>query len=308
VKFAFIQSMDADERRKPRRQRIPVSLMCEVLDVSRAGYYAWLKRPPAPRVDSDAELTELITHIHAEHKGRLGIDRMVTELAKLGHAHSAKRVRRLVRAAGLTCVHPKPYKTTTIRDADASGDGLVDLVDRDFVPEGPDQLWFTDITYIHTGTGWAYLATIMDGYSRKVVGWDIAAHMRTELVTNAFTMAIDRRRPPIGQTIIHSDRGSQYTSHEFRALALANGIIPSVGHTGICYDNAPAESFNATIKKELIHQHAWLNPKQVKHATFEYIEIYYNRKRPHTKIGGLSPHEYELHTHTKFDKEPHQTA
>ena len=308
MKFAFIHSLANDERCKPRRQRIPVSLMCEVLEVSRAGYYAWTKRPPAPRVDSDAELTELIRHIHAEHQGRLGVDRLVTELAKLGHAHSPKRVRRLARAAGLTCVHPKPYKTTTIRDADTGNDGLVDLVERRFVPDGPDQLWFTDITYLRTWAGWAYLATIMDGYSRKVVGWDLAAHMRTELVTNALTMAIDRRRPPIGQTIIHSDRGSQYTSHEFRDLALANGIIPSVGHTGICYDNAPAESFNATIKKELIHLHAWPSPGHVKRGVFEYIEIYYNRKRPHTRIGGLSPHEFELHTHPRFDKEPYQTA
>lgn len=308
MKFAFIQSMDGDERRKPRHERISVSLMCEVLDVSRAGYYAWAKRPLSNRVDADAELTVLIKQIHAEHQGRLGIDRIVTELAKLGHLHSAKRVRRLARAAGLSCVHPKPYKTTTIRDADAGSDGLVDLVERDFVPDGPDQLWFTDITYIHTWAGWAYLATIMDGYSRKVVGWDVAAHMRTELVTNAFAMALEGRRPPIGQTIIHSDRGSQYTSHEFRTLALANGIIPSVGHTGICYDNAAAESFNATIKKELIHLHAWPGPGQVKSAVFEYIEIYYNRKRPHTSIGGLSPDEFELHTTTQFDKESHQAA
>jgi transposase InsO family protein len=136
-------------------------LICEVLDVSRTGYYAWKKRPAAPRTDADAELTELIMHIHTEHKGRLGIDRMVSKLAKLGHAHSPKRVSRLARAAGLTCVHPKPYRTTTIRDEAAGGDGLVDLVERTFVPDGPDQLWFTD-TYIRTWSGWAYLATIMD--------------------------------------------------------------------------------------------------------------------------------------------------
>jgi putative transposase len=138
--------MEEDERRKPRQERIPTSLICEVLDVSRAGYYAWKQRPAAPRVDADAELTELIKQIHKDHKGRLGIDRLVSELAKLGCAHSPKRVRRLARAAGLTCVHPKPYKTTTVRD-DTGGDGLVDLVDRKFVPDGPDQLWFTDITY-----------------------------------------------------------------------------------------------------------------------------------------------------------------
>jgi putative transposase len=176
------------------------------------------------------------------------------------------------------------------------------------VPDGPDQLWFTDITYIRTWDGWAYLVTIMDGYSRKVVGWDLATHMRTELVTNALTMAIERRRPPIGQTVIHSDRGSQYTSHEFRTLAMAGGIIPSVGHTGICYDNAAAESFNATIKKELIHQHAWPGLERLKPAVFEYIEAYYNRKRPHTSIGGMSPHEFELHTTPQFDNDLNQAA
>src|SRR5215211_1926609 len=168
-------------------------------------------------------------------------------------------------------------------------------------PGSPDELWFTDITYIFTWAGWAYLASIIDGCSRKVVGWAIADHMRTELVTDALTMAIERRRPAKGQTIIHSDRGSQYTSHEFRGLALANGLIPSVGHTGICYDNAMAESFNATIKKELIHLHTWPALGKVKSAVFEYIEAYYNRKRPHTRIGNLSPHEFELSFQDQLD-------
>jgi putative transposase len=301
VKFAFIQDMEKDERRKPRGDRIPTSLICEVLEVSRAGYYAWKSRPKSNRAREDAEITVLIKKIHEEHHGRLGIDRLMVELAKLGHRHSAKRVRRLARAAGLSCVHPKPYKATTVRD-DAGNDGLVDLVERNFVPDGPDELWFTDITYIHTWTGWAYLASIIDGYSRKVVGWAIAGHMRTELVTEALTMAIERRRPVKGQTIIHSDRGSQYTSGEFRDLALANGIIPSVGHTGICYDNAMAESFNATIKKELIHLHTWPTLGKVKSAVFEYIEAYYNRKRPHTQIGNLSPHEFELTFPVQLDE------
>jgi len=300
VKFAFIRGMEEDERRKPRRDRIPTALICEVLDVSRAGYYAWKTRPKPNRAREDAELTALIKKIHAEHHGRLGIDRLTVELAKLGRRHSAKRVRRLARAAGLDCVHPKPYKATTVRD-DAGHDGLVDLVERSFVPDAPDELWFTDITYIFTWAGWAYLASIIDGCSRKVVGWAIADHMRTELVTDALTMAIERRRPAKGQTIIHSDRGSQYTSHEFRGLALANGLIPSVGHTGICYDNAMAESFNATIKKELIHLHTWPALGKVKSAVFEYIEAYYNRKRPHTRIGNLSPHEFELSFQDQLD-------
>src|SRR5262249_4810450 len=221
-------------------------------------------------------------------------------------AHSPKRVRRLARAAGLTCVHPKPYRVTTIRDD--GGAGLVDLVEREFVPDGPDQLWFTDITYIRTSAGWSYLATIIDGYGRKAVGWVIATHLRSELVTDALKMAIIRRRPPIGQTVIHSDRGSQYTSHEFRELALANGIIPSVGHTGICFDNAMAESFNATIKKELIHLHTWPTLRAVRNAVFEYIAVYYNRKRPHSSIGNTTPSEMEHNSLRIIDSEMAEAA
>ncbi|HZC02897.1 MAG TPA: IS3 family transposase, partial [Gammaproteobacteria bacterium] len=252
IKFAFICDLDEEERRKPRKERIPVSLMCEVLDVSRGGFYAWLTRAKPDREKEDDELTVVIKKIHDDHEGRLGVDRLVAELAKLGRRHSPHRVRRLVRAAGLSCVHPRPYRATTVRD-EANPEGLVDLVGREFVPQGPNQLWFTDITYIRTWNGWAYLVSILDGYTRKVVGWSAGGHMRTSLVTDALAMAITRQRPGIGDVVIHSDRGSQYTSRSFRDMALANGIIPSVGHTGICFDNAMAESFNATIKKELIH-------------------------------------------------------
>jgi putative transposase len=307
VKFSFIRDLNEEERRKPRRDRIPVSVMCEVLDVSRSGFYAWRSRERSERAKEDAELAEVITKIHDEHCGRLGIDRLVTELARSGRRHSPKRVRRLARAAGLSCVHPRPYRATTLRD-DANPDGLVDLVGRDFVPEGPNQLWFTDITYIRTWGGWAYLAAIIDGFSRKIVGWSVDSHMRTSLVTDALRMAIDRERPAIGEVVVHSDRGSQYTSHEFRTLALANGIIPSVGHTGICFDNAMAESFNATIKKELIYLHTWPTLSKVKKEVFHYIEVYYNRKRPHTKIGNLTPCEME-HIHRQgFDAELPETA
>lgn len=301
VKFAFIQDLDEEEQRKPRKERIPVSLMCEVLEVSRAGYYAWLKRELSNRGEEDAELTVIIKRIHTEHEGRLGIGRLVAELAKLGRRHSHKRVRRLARAAGLSCVHPRPYRVTTVRE-EAGSDGLVDFVERDFVPEGPNQLWYTDITYVRTWTGWAYLAAIIDGYTRKAVGWSLDNHMRTSLVTEALTMAVERQRPPVGECIIHSDRGSQFTSDTFRELAFANGIIPSVGHTGICYDNAMAESFNATIKKELIHLHSWPTLAKLKTEVFHYIEVYYNRKRPHTKIGNISPHEMEQISRQEFDK------
>jgi putative transposase len=303
VKFAFIRDMDEEERRKPRKaDRIPISLICEVLGMSRSGYYAWLKREKSDREKEDSELLEVIKNIHEEHKGRLGVERIVAELAKMGRKHSPKRVRRLVRKAGLTCVHPRPYQATTVQDK-AGNNGLVDLVGREFVPDGPNQLWFTDITYIWTWEGWVYLATMLDGYSRKMVGWSVDDHMRTSLVTDALAMAIERQRPEIGDVVAHSDRGSQYTSSEFRDLALANGIIPSVGHTGICYDNAMAESFNATIKKELIYQHTWPSMQDVRKAVFEYIEVYYNRKRPHSGIGYATPCEMEHNFFEEFDRE-----
>jgi putative transposase len=303
VKFAFIAKLVEEDAGKPRRDRFPVSLACEVLEVARAGYYAWLKRGRSKRAVQDEELTAKIIAIDREHEGRYGIDRLHGELARRGDHHSPKRVRRLARAAGLRCVHPRPYKTTTVQ-AKVSPPGLVDLVDRAFVAEGPDEIWYGDITYLHTITGWVYLATVIDGYSRKVVGWSIATHMRTELVTDALTMAIQNRRPEPGQVVFHSDRGSQYTSDSFRDLCLSNGIIPSVGKTGICFDNAAAESFNATLKKELIHLHVWSGLKKVRQAVFEYIEMYYNRKRIQKKLGYLTPVEYDC----GFDREMLQAA
>jgi putative transposase len=287
----------------PRQDRIPVSLACAVLGVSRSGYYAWKKRGPSERALRDAELTELIREIHDEHEGRYGIDRIHGELARRGHRHSPRRVRRLARAAELACVHPRPYRRTTWQDK-ANQRGLVDLVGREFVPYRQDQLWYGDITYIRTLTGWAYLATVIDGYSRKVIGWAVADHMREDLVCDALLMAIRNRRPKNGEVIMHTDRGSQYTGTKFRDLCLGNGIIPSVGATGICFDNAAAESWNATFKKELIHLHVWSGIKKVTRAVFKYIEVYYNRKRIQKKLGYLTPAEYEL----GFDKGMAQAA
>jgi transposase InsO family protein len=206
---------------------------------------------------------------------------------------SPKRVRRLARAAGLACVHPRPYKATTVQDK-ANACGLVDLVGRDFVPAGKNQLWYGDITYIFTMSGWAYLATVIDGYSRKVVGWSVADNMREDMVIDALAMAVRNRDPGIGDVVFHSDRGSQYTGRAFRDACLSSGIIPSVGKTGICFDNAAAESWNATFKKELIHLHAWKDIAHVRQAAFEYIEVYYNRKRIQKALGYLSPSEFEL--------------
>lgn len=302
MRFAFIRDLAAEQPSKPRSERIPVGLMCQVLGVSRAGYYAWAERAPSKHDLDDGELTERIIALDEEHQGRLGVERLTVELAKAGHRHSPKRVRRLARAAGLMCVHPRPYRATTIPDP-ANNHGLVDLVGRDFVPEAPGQLWHTDITYIKVSGRWAYLAAIIDGHTRKIVGWALDTHLRTCLATDALSMAIASENPTIGECIIHADRGAQFTSAAFRDLALSNGIIPSVGHTGICYDNAMAESFNATIKKELIHLHAWPSIDQLRKEVFTYIEIYYNRKRPHSRLGYLTPWDIEQQWAAKLDND-----
>jgi transposase InsO family protein len=226
VKFAFIAEVAEENAGKPRVQRFPVTFMCEMLVVSTSGYYAWKKRPPSARSLRDAELTEKIEKIDAKHEGRCGIERILWDLRDdYSERTSERRVRRLARAAGVECVHPRPYKTTTVRD-ERPPSGLVDLVERDFTADAPDRLWVGDITYVHTLGGFAYLATVIDLYSNRVVGWAVADHMRTELVLEALDMALVGRVPGIGEVIFHSDRGSQYTSHEFRDHCFANGIIP----------------------------------------------------------------------------------
>ena len=284
--------METENKGLPRGVRFPVDFMCRMLGVSRAGYYAWRNRGPSAHAVRDAELTEKIMEIDEEQKHRCGIERIVWELQEDGLWTSERRVRRLARAAGVECVHPRPYVRTTLPDAQAQ-EGLVDLVDRDFRPAAADQLWVGDITYIHTFCGFAYLATVIDLFSNKVIGWMVADHMRTDLVLDALDMALAARRPGVGEAVMHTDRGAQYTSHDFRDRCLANGVIPSVGRTGTCYDNAAAESFNATIKKELIHQHLWLDAEEARSAVFDYIERYYNRVRKQRRLGKLSPLRFE---------------
>ena len=295
MRFAFISSVreEQDESDTPRRDRYPIELMCRILAVSRSGYYAWSNRQESVHARRDAELAAEIVKIDRAHEGRYGIDRIHAELAKAGHATSQRRVRRLARAAGLRCVHPSARrKNTTVQDP-ANHRGLVDLVERDFFPDAPNELWYGDVTYIPSLAGWAYLATVIDGFSRQVIGWAVADHMREELVLDALRMAIARRRPRQGQTVMHTDRGSVYTGRAFRHLCLDHGILPSVGKTGTCFDNAAAESFNAIYKKELIHLSVWSDPRKVRAATFEYVETYYNRIRIQRQLGYLSPAQYE---------------
>lgn len=277
----------------PRRDRYPTDLMCRILCVSRSGYYAWAGRRASAHAQRDAELTARILEIDAEHNSLYGIDRIHAELAKAGQATSQRRVRRLARAAGLRCAHPAAKRTNTTVQDRANQRGLVDLVERDFFPHAPNEIWYGDVTYIRTLSGWCYPATVIDGFSRQVIGWAVADHMREQLVLDALRMAIARRRPRTGQTVMHTDRGSVYTGRAFRDLCLEAGILPSVGKTGICFDNAAAESFNALYKKELIHLSIWRDLRHVAAATFQYVETYYNRRRIQRQLGYLSPAQYE---------------
>lgn len=272
-------------------ESLSVAFMCEQLGVSRSGYYKWVGAQPSRRHRTDVVLLELIRGCFATLDGNPGVRRIHAELAAAGHRVSRKRVWRLMRTAGLQGRHPRAWKRTTV-----AGEHPVpapDLVGRDFTAERPNQKWCGDITYIKTWNGWAYLATVIDLYSRRVVGWALDAHMRTSLVTDALRMALTHRSPSPG-VIFHSDRGTQYTSHEFATFCRKNNIRRSVGRTGICYDNAVSESFFATYKKELIHTRPWPDLKTLKKRTFSWIEEYYNRTRRHSTLKYLTPAEYEL--------------
>ena len=269
----------------------PVDFMCAELEVSRSGYYAWRGRGQSERDTADAELTALIRFMFDALRGNPGVRRIRAELAALGHRLAHKRVHRLMQAAGLQGRHPKAWKRTAVH-----GERPVpapDLLGRDFTAPAANQRWVGDITYVKTWDGWAYMATVIDLHSRSVVGWAVADHMRTSLVIDALRMAITHRRPPAG-VIFHSDRGTQYTSVEFDRYCRDNNVRRSLGRTGICYDNAVAESFFATYKKELIHTRPWPSVKYLKKETFDWIETYYNRQRRHSTINYLTPEEYEL--------------
>ena len=269
----------------------PVVFMCAELEVSRSGYYAWRLNGPSARAIADEGFTVMIRAICRDGRGNPGVRRVRAGLAALGHLLSHKRVWRLMQAAGLQGRHPKAWKRTTVH-----GDWPVsapDLIKRDFTAAAPNQRWCGDITYVKTWQGWAYLATVIDLYSRTLVGYAIADHMRTDLITDALDMAITARRPSPG-VIFHSDRGTQYTSGQFDRYCTKNNIRRSLGKTGICYDNAVSESFFATYKKELIHTRPWPDLKSLREETVDWIKNYYNPIRRHSTLGYLTPREYEL--------------
>jgi transposase InsO family protein len=272
-----------------------VKRCCELFEVSRAAYYQRKKAVPSERDVSDADLLGRIRAVHTESKGTYGSPRVHNELRRQGVACGRRRVRRLMRQAGLEGRCKKRWRKTTVPDPDA--ERAKDLIQRHFGPcDELDRRYVGDITYVMTWEGWAYLATVIDLASRRVVGWALADHMRTELIEDALKMAFFCRRPEKG-VIFHSDRGCQYVSRDYAELARANGVVLSVGMAGQCWDNAVAESFFATIKRELIDTRAWPTRAGLHVAIFDYIEGWYNTRRLHSSLGYRSPAAYEAHIH-----------
>jgi transposase InsO family protein len=268
-----------------------VKRACDLFEVSRAAFYQRLSSTPSARAVADAELSAKIAEIHATSGGTYGSPRVVAELSHQDTHVGRRRVARLMRTAGIEGRVKKRWRRTTI--ADPAAEAARDLIARQFDVGGPtDARYVGDITYISTWEGWAYLATVIDLASRRIVGWALADHMRTELVTDALEMAFTQRRPPAG-LIFHSDRGCQYTSADYTHLARDHQVVLSVGRKGECWDNAVAESFFATIKRELIDTRVWPTRTSLHRAIFDYIEGWYNTRRLHSALGYLSPTSYE---------------
>jgi len=267
-----------------------VPTLCRMLGVSRSGYYAWRSRPPSERARFDAVLSEKIETIHRNSRATYGAPRVHAELRALGIRCGRKRVARLMNRAKLRgCLRGRRIKTTYRA---ALQQAAPDLVERNFVAGEPDRLWVADITYVRSGEGFLYLAFILDVCSRRVVGWSMATHLRTEIVVDALQMAIARRKPAPG-LVHHSDRGGQYTSLSFSKRLEDEGLLPSMGRVGSAYDNALAESFLATLKTELLYRNTWPTRRAARTAIFEYIEGFYNTRRRHSALGYLSPAEFE---------------
>jgi len=277
-----------------------IKTMCRVLGVSRSGFYAWEHRPPSARAVEDERLLERIRAIHEGNRRVYGSPRIHAELVLAdGERIARKRVERLMRQAGITGLRPRKRGRTTVRVAGVRV--CDDLVDRAFMASSPNRLWVADITYLRTWEGWLYLVAVQDLFSRRIVGWSMADHMRTELVTDALQMALSRRRPEPG-LIWHSDQGSQFVSLAFGQQARAAGIAQSMGSKGDCFDNAVAESFFATLKKELIHGRSWPSKAELRTEVFEYIEVFFNRRRRHSTLEFLSPEQFETTRQTEDEK------
>jgi putative transposase len=281
VRFAFIATEKA---------AFPVRLLCRILGVSRAGFYASQSRPVAPRIDADERLGLEIAAIHAESRQRYGSPRVHAELEARGCRTSRKRVARLMRARGLAARRRRQFRVTT--ESRHPFPIAPNVLARQFERPAPDQAWVTDITYIPTEEGWLYLAVILDLCSRFAVGWAMSDRITRALTLDALEMALARRRPPIG-LLHHSDRGSQYASGDYQQMLANHGIRCSMSRRGDCWDNAIAESFFATLKVELVHEATWPTRAAARAELFQYVEVFYNGQRRHSALGYLSPRAFE---------------
>jgi len=281
VRFAFIDD---------QRPQWGLDRMCHALGVSHSGYFGWRGRPESRRGGEDRALTTRIQVIHGESRKTYGSPRIHRELRSQGTAISRKRVKRLMREAGVQVKPQARFVRTT--DSDHGMPVAPNLLQQDFSASAPDRRWVTDITYVATGEGWLYVAAIIDLFSRRVVGWAMQERMDRSLVLAALAMAVGHRRPARG-LIHHSDRGSQYASEDYRTALADHGMLASMSRRACCYDNAAMESFWHTLKVELIHRHRFQTRAEATQAIFEFIEVFYNRLRRHSSIGYVSPVEFE---------------
>jgi transposase InsO family protein len=281
VTFHFIEE---------HREQWPVRVLCDALDVSPAGYYAWRDRPASARQQEQRAMLVEIRAVHAEYKARYGSPRVHAELVARGHDCCVNTVAKLMREHEIRAKTARKFRCTT--DSDHDLPVAENLLDRQFDPAAPNAAWVADITYIPTGEGWLYLAAVEDLYSRRVVGWSMADHLESRLVVDALALAVERRLPGEG-LLAHSDRGSQYASDHYQRLLGKQGITCSMSRRADCWDNAPMESFFASLKKELVHDAGFATRAEARAAIVEYIEVFYNTKRRHSSLGYVSPAEYE---------------
>jgi putative transposase len=282
VRYAFIQE---------HKDTWPIVVMADLLNVSTAGFYDWRDRPPSQREERSCSLLKDIQAIHERVKGRYGSPRIHAELKADNHGCCVNTVAEVMRQAGIRAKTARKFKHSTT-DSNHKRPVADNVLNREFCVDGPNQAWVADITYVPTREGWLYLAIVEDLYSRMIVGWSMDSTMTSRLVVDALQMAVQRRLP--GEDLLaHSDRGSQYASEHYQLLLGKHGIECSMSEVGQCWDNAPAESFFATLKKELVHDEDYQTRACAIASIFEFIEVFYNRQRRHSTLGYVSPAEYE---------------
>lgn len=284
MKFAFIRDHKAE---------FPIEVLCDVLKVSRSGYYAWTRRPSSPAALRRGQLVSAIREAHEASRATYGSPRIHRALKARGVTCCENTVAKLMRADGVRAKARRPF---VVQTTDSRHDRPVatNALNREFYPDRPNAVWTADITYVATAEGWLYLAVVLDLFSRRVVGWATADHLRSELACDALRMALTHRRPR-GGLLHHSDRGVQYASDAYGQILTAHGIEPSMSRTGNCWDNAVTESFFSTAKRELTHHESYATREEARRSLFEYIEVFYNRQRLHSTLNYRSPAEYELH-------------